>query len=257
MNANRGVRERARVTVVIGMLAMSALLQSAAPIPARAQAATTQAAAAHFRLVRCGPQREAACLAARVALSSRSAVGARFNGQLGGVSMVGPELSLPGARAADFTPVFGAPVLPTSSLGRTSLHGALMVATRSAPVAVLPATWRPPLLALPAFAGVADSASLPTAVRDALALGAEPPGIRSLLMLLVALSGVLLVAFVPRFAWVDHRQTEEDLAHQLAAARALLSTQELEQLRGSAPREARPRKPEDATKETVMPPFKP
>jgi hypothetical protein len=113
----------------------------------------------------------------------------------------------------------------------------------------VPAKWRPPLLALPAFVGVADSASLPAPVRDALATGADPAGIRALIAVLLLVSSVLMIMYVPRFAWTNHHESEEDLARQLAASRALLSTQELETLRGKAPREATPRDPEEPTKE--------
>ncbi len=174
------------------------------------------------------------------------------------IGMVGPEYLTPsgaspgGIVPVEVAPVFAAPVLPTSSLGRTTLRGSLTLMSRDRVAARALATWRPPLLTLPAFTGTATANALPAAVREAMAVGIEPAGIRLPLVLLMALTGLLLATFVPRFAWVDHRQNEEDLARQLAAARALLSTQELEQLRGKAPKEARPRKPEEPTQETAI-----
>jgi hypothetical protein len=223
------------------------------------------ATAARFRLVRCGPHRDAACVATRLTLSPAASVGApanartnahanaQWSAQLAGVAMVGPEQRVvSGAQQPDITPVFGAPVLPTSSLARVALSGAITLTTNDRVVVRVPVTWRPPLLALPAFVGVADTAALPDPVREALAAGAEPPGIRGLVALLLAIMAALLMVFVPRFAWPEHRESEEDLARQLAASRALLSTQELEQLRGKAPSEAKPRKPEEPTKETAL-----
>lgn len=235
------------------------LLGGIAPVAAGAQ--STDAA---WRLVRCHPMRAAACLATRVVLTPSSRVARAATGlltwraALAGVGMVGPEQrDVNGATQSALTPVFGAPVLPSTSLARTTVRGELSLVTSTDSLAAphtvmqLPVSWRPPLIALPLFAGVADSASLPDAVRDALAAGEDPPGIRGVVALLLVGCAGLLVLFVPRFAWQDYRETEEDLARQVAAARALLSTQELEELRGKAPREAKPRAPDESTTEST------
>ncbi len=230
-----------------------------------AQPAGGAAIAAQFRLVRCGPHRDAACLVARLALPPGAAIGQASDtsrptwyATLAGVPMIGPDQApVSGASQPDVSPVFGAPVLPTSSLGRTALRGAITLASsvgaNADTLVRVPAVWRPPKLALPAFTGTADSAALPVAVRDAIAAGAAPPGVRQLVMLVLALVGALLVLFVPRFLWLVHRESEEDMARQVAAARALLSTQEFEELRGRAPRESKPRTAEESTRPVTQP----
>ena len=215
---------------------------------------------AQFRLVRCGPQLAAACLSTRLLLSPNTIVGSgpeaapmRWSAQLAGVDMIGPTQSLvSGATQPDITPVFGAPVFPASSLARAALSGIVTLDAPSGAVVRVRAVWRPPLLSLPAFFGIADSASLPEAVREALSAGVEPPGVRSLLAVVLMLAAVLLVAIVPRFLWPDYRESDEDMARQVAAARALLSTQELEQMRANAPREGKARKPEEQTRVSSM-----
>ena len=61
--------------------------------------------------------------------------------------------------------------------------------------------WRPPLLALPAFEGVADSASLPAEVRAITGFGEGESSRRWLLVIFFALNGVLVGGALPRFAW--------------------------------------------------------
>lgn len=236
-----------------------------------AQSPDGRVVAARFRLVRCGPRLAAACLVTRLALPPGATLGAAagagrpiWSATLGGVSMIGPEQpTVSGASQPDISPAFGAPVLPTSTLGRSSLRGTITLGSSAGPEAAavsivrVPATWRPPLLALPAFTGVADSSALPAPVREAIAAGAEPPGVRPLMLLVLVATGGLLVLFVPRFLWTVHRESEEDMARQVAAARALLSTQEFEQLRGRAPRESKPRTAEEATRPVSQQPPSP
>lgn len=224
-----------------------------------AQAATTGPVVARFRLVRCTPNRDAACLASRLVLPPDGMIGGasgtsmpHWSAQLAGVGMIGADQTrISGATQPDITPVFGVPVLKAMSLGRTSLLGTISLSAASGQTLRLRAAWRPPLLSLPAFTGTADSASLPAPIRDALAVGGDSPRIRPLLLLVLSATGLLLLLYVPHFLWEEHRDSEEDLAQQVAAARALLSTQELEQLRGVAPREAKPRTPEEPTHESA------
>jgi Mg-chelatase subunit ChlD len=61
--------------------------------------------------------------------------------------------------------------------------------------------WRPPLLALPAFEGSADSASLPAEVRAVVDVTKTDSSRRWMLAIFVGLIGVLLGGAVPRLAW--------------------------------------------------------
>ena len=240
-------------------IAASSLLASWTPLTGQSAVVAPQTVA-QFRLVRCGPQLAAACIATKLLLSPSTTVGSvagavpmRWRAQLADVEMIGPTQSLvSGATQPDIMPVFGAPVLPASSLARAALSGIVTLDAGNVAVVRLRAVWRPPLLSLPAFVGVADSASLPAAVREALSAGVEPPGVRSLLALVLTLAGALLVAIAPRVLWPDDRESDEDMARQVAAARALLSTLELEQMRGKAPREGKARKSEEPTRDSSM-----
>ena len=218
--------------------------------------------AAIFRLVRCGPQRSAACLSSRLVLApgvdiggGKDSVTLQWSARLAGVRMIGPTQSaVSGATQPDITPVFGAPIVTGTALGRVALRGAVMLNAGDFTTVSVPATWRPPRLALPVFEGIADSASLSAPMRDALAAGGEPASVRPMMALVLALMGGLLIAFVPRFLWPVSRDSDEDLARQVVAARALLSTQELEELRGKAPREGKPRLPDEPTHESAIQP---
>jgi hypothetical protein len=61
--------------------------------------------------------------------------------------------------------------------------------------------WRPPLVALPAFQGVADSASLPPEVRAVMDLGGSDTDRRWMLAVFFALAGLLLAGTLPRLLW--------------------------------------------------------
>ncbi len=174
-----------------------------------------------LRLVRCGPQLRAACLSARFVMND-------------GVQ----------------TAVFGVPTLPLSSLARAPLQRILAVQRGSATVARLNVSWQPPLFGAPLAFGVADSLTMSVALREALATGVDPAGVRSVIALLLAIVSLLLFVGVPRVLWFEQRETEDDLARQLAAARAVLSTQELEQWRGKPPQDGSPRHPEEPTRES-------
>lgn len=239
-------------------LAICAVLLSTGASQAQSLVGTDVTSPARFLLMRCGPQRDASCLASRIALSPDAAFGGdgalapQWRARLGGVVMSGAsQARVAGATQPDVTPLFGAPVLSATSLGRAVLLGTIELQTPAGPIIHLRASWRPPLLSLPAFSGTADSTSLPPAVREALSIGDEPSSVRPALLLVLALTALLMVVFVPRFLWTGDRESDEDLAQQVAAARALLSTQELEELRGTAPREGKPRKPEEPTHESV------
>lgn len=204
---------------------------------------------ATLSLVRCVKARDTACL--RVKLSDTLPVpNGHWRARLGGAELDGPDVTGEvRTTPASLSPTFAAPVLQATALSRTELRGAVSLHVGGTEVARAPLQWRPPRLALAAFDGTADSLALSAPLRDALAVGADAPDIRPLLALVLLLTGIALVIFVPHFLWVDHRESEEDMARQVAAARALLSTQELEQLRGAAPREGKSRKPEEPTRD--------
>jgi len=174
-----------------------------------------------LQLVRCGPQARAACLSVRFIINDSAQ-----------------------------TAVFSVPTLPLSSLARVPLQRVLAVQRGSATVARVTVAWHPPLFGAPLAYGVADSLTMSAALREALATGIDPAGVRSVVALLLAFVSLLLFVGVPRVLWFEQRETEEDLARQLAAARAVLSTQELEQWRGKAPQPGNPRHPEEPTRES-------
>lgn len=174
-----------------------------------------------LQLVRCGPQSRAACVSVNFVVGD-----------------------------AIHTAVFGVPTLPLSSLARAPLQRMLAVQQGSATVARVNVSWHPPLFGAPIAYGVADSLTMSAALREALATGVDPAGVRSVIALLLAFVSLLLFVGVPRLLWFEQRETEEDLARQLAAARAVLSTQELEQWRGKAPQPGNPRHPEEPTRES-------
>ena len=61
--------------------------------------------------------------------------------------------------------------------------------------------WRPPLIALPAFEGIADSTNLPVEVRAVVDVAGTDAGRRWMLVIFFALFGVLLGGALPRLAW--------------------------------------------------------
>ncbi len=174
-----------------------------------------------LQLVRCGPQLRAACVSIRLLMADRAQ-----------------------------TAVFGVPTLPLSSLARAPLLRTLAVQRGSATIARVNVSWHPPFFGAPIAYGVADSLTMSEALREALATGVDPAGVRSVIALLLAFVSLMLIVGIPRVLWFEQRETEEDLARQLAAARAVLSTQELEQWRGKAPQQGSPRHPEEPTRES-------
>lgn len=242
---------RIRARVIVGGAIGAMFLAAPRVVPLHAQPVAT------WRLVRCGPQRTAQCLAARIEMPALTVPDSvrgrlRWNASLADARMAGADDSAAvGGSESSRHLVFGAPFIPATPLHRTSLYGFISLEAVTGPVLRVPARWRPPMLAAPLFEATADSAALPSALREALALGTDPPAIRPLLSLMLLLTCVMLVSFVPRFLWSSDHDSDEDMAREVAQARALLSTKELEQLRGRAPREMEPRSPDEATRESV------
>jgi len=142
--------------------------------------------------------------------------------------------------------VISATALP-ASLGRVVQHRRVIVAIDDSSTAHITLTWRPPLFAQPLAMGTLANDALPSALRDALATGDDPGSARLLIVLLLVLVCVIVVVGVPRLWWAEARASDDDEARELLAARALLSTIELEEWRGRAPKESAPRRRDDST----------
>ena len=61
--------------------------------------------------------------------------------------------------------------------------------------------WRPPLIALPAFEGVADSSMIPSEVRSLVGVEGGDANRRWMLLLFCSLAGILFAGMLPRFGW--------------------------------------------------------
>ena len=106
-------------------------------------------------------------------------------------------------------------------------------------VAVL--SWRPPLIAMPAFRGVADSSRLAPAIRDALTIGTLGGSNRPVISLLLA----ILIGFV----WLAVRRLGWDDPEPVKAREREMTTRTT--IAGSPDDEAPPRRPEDVTRQTA------
>ncbi len=268
---------RTRVRITRGPRAAKAALVASASLIALLVPQGTPAPATvevPWRLVRCAPQRSAACLSATLSVAALPSLSGTpgatptytWRGRLGGVDFTGAS----GRRliAGTVTAVVGAPMdwhatfatipaqgtlaLTQASRGHTIANG-----TATAPeadVLRVNTSWYPPRIAAPAFSGVADPLLLPEAIREVLETSDDPPGVRGGIAMVMALVSVLLVFFVPRLAWTFEDDEQPDLARQVAATRASLSAQELETLRGAAPQEVPARRPEEPTSEAFRRP---
>lgn len=101
--------------------------------------------------------------------------------------------------------------------------------------------WRPPLIAMPAFRGVADSSLLAPAVREALIIGTVGDSDRPVIALLLATLLAFVWFAVRRLGW-----DEMELApkrEREATARTTIA--------GAADDEAPPRSPDDVTRQTA------
>jgi len=243
----------------LSTFAAPALAQPPRTANADVKGIATAGAVAQFRLVRCNAHHDEMCLSAAFTWPAANAVAETFHwsAELLRSPMVGPEqLAMavpPGAREASvIIPVFATPVWPFTSIGRVALTGTIALRDRAgAAVFSAPASWRPPRIAWPLFTGVANERAIPAALREALSIAAEPPSARPLICLLLLLSGIMLIGFVPRYLWHSGHESDEDIARQLAAARALLTAHELDRLRDTAPREAPPRAPDESTAKAI------
>lgn len=212
---------------------------------------STSAPEARFRLVRCAAKSNEYCLTVTLRLPAGTSLnGAQsWSAQLLQTVLVGSDQPFAtGSSATTLAPVFLLPVLPSTSLARTRLRGKIVLHNDSGTSAFSTiTTWRPPRIALPGFTGVADHSAMPPAVTEAISLAAEPPSVRPLVALLLSLSAAMLLFFVPRLLWNSDRESEEDVARELAATRALLTASEMDELRSSGTPAAVPRHPEEPT----------
>jgi hypothetical protein len=102
------------------------------------------------------------------------------------------------------------------------------------------AGWRPPLLALPAFRGVADSAALSPAMREAVLLGnfgSNRPVIAVLLAVMLGFAWLLVI----RLGWRDPLPVAARSHHSVTRTAPLASASE----------EADPRTPDEITQITA------
>jgi hypothetical protein len=148
---------------------------------------------------------------------------------------VGRELS----RGRQLT--FGLVATEAVALGRTAMTGNVELRQANAVLVDRRVSWRPPLVAVPVFQGVADSNALSPALKEILLVGGST-SMRSLVALLMALLIVSAWLLLPRLGW-----TEEDIqvkrSHPSSVTRSDTVT--------GAVVEIAPRKPEDITQQTA------
>ena len=149
-----------------------------------------------------------------------------------------PSRELLGAR--DVT--FGLGGTGTAGIARAALSGSAVLRAGERSV-VKPIAWRPPLIAMPVFQGVADSTALTPAVRDALLAGANGGGNRSLIGLVLALVVVSLWLLVPRIGWVEPPARPAVHREPATTTKSMPAT--------LAPDPVPARKPEDITHQTA------
>jgi len=96
---------------------------------------------------------------------------------------------------------FGMPGRVAFSLGRSAWLGAAAVQLGGRTALLQPLVWQPPVFALPAFTGVADSAALPAALNAALAAGDAGSDFHWLMAVLFGVAGLAGWVLIPRFFW--------------------------------------------------------
>lgn len=179
------------------------LLVAAIAYPAHAQVP------ASLELVRCSSASDAACLRARALVGG---------GQV----------------------TFGAGADGVAGLARTATRraGTLTFPDGTRQVELL--SWRPPLMAMPTFRGVADSASVSPALRDAILIGTGGSNrpVIALLMAVILTFAWLLVVYLGRRDAGPAAARERSTTTRTGAA-------------GAAGDEGAPRTPEEITKQTA------
>jgi hypothetical protein len=149
---------------------------------------------------------------------------------------------------------FGVPGRASLALGRSAWVGAAAVEEDGKPILLHALQWQPPLFALPAFAGVADSASLPAALAPVLDAGSSA-GTPWLMALLFGLVGVAGWVLVPRLLWRQEVVLEAPApaTPKQAAVPSAAATGSGDGMRTGIT-EAAPRRPDEITAEFQVPP---
>lgn len=137
--------------------------------------------------------------------------------------------------------IFSVPLEGTSVLARTAARGTATWRAGTVGAIAQPLQWRPPLFALPAFQGVADSSLLTPAMREALLPGGIAEGNTLLIVLLLAIAVFAAWTLAPKLLWARAIAPEE------------LPAQNMETTvhRPTLGREAAPRRPDDITHQTA------
>jgi Mg-chelatase subunit ChlD len=137
--------------------------------------------------------------------------------------------------------VFGLGTTEPAFLGRSTLFGTAELGVGNGARAAHALFWRPPLVAMPTFQGVADSGALSSDLKEVLLVGGNGTD-RSLIAFLLALVVVSIWWLVPRLVWVDH-DTQAAVSHE--------STPRPNDTTVPGAPESAPRKPEDITHQTA------
>lgn len=136
--------------------------------------------------------------------------------------------------------LFGVPAEDVSMLAHGMRTGMAVNADSTAAAVVIPLLWRPPVFALPAYQGIADTGMLSPDMRDALLPGDAGEGNTALIALFLAVVLTATWLLVPRLAWA------RPLVAPVAAGRNVSTTR-----LAALAREAEPRRPEDITHQTA------
>ncbi|MGH7524314.1 MAG: hypothetical protein ACREK8_08415 [Gemmatimonadales bacterium] len=136
---------------------------------------------------------------------------------------------------------FGLGATEAVALGRTAMTGHVELRQGSTVLAVRRISWRPPLLAMPVFQGVADSNALSPALKEILLVGGNS-SMRSLVALLMGLLVISAWLLVPRLGWTEE-EIQVKRSHPSSVTRSDTVT--------SAVVETAPRKPADITQQTA------
>ncbi|HEY8061573.1 MAG TPA: hypothetical protein VID74_02190 [Gemmatimonadales bacterium] len=137
--------------------------------------------------------------------------------------------------------VFGLGATEAGFLGRSSLFGSAELGVGTGARVLHPLFWRPPLMAMPTFQGVADSGALSSDLKEVLLVGGNGTD-RPLIAFLLALVVVSIWVLLPRLAWMDRD------AQAVASPESM--TRANDTVAPGAP-ETAPRKPEDITHQTA------
>jgi hypothetical protein len=138
---------------------------------------------------------------------------------------------------------FGVGAIGAAALGRTAVPGSVALHVDANRAAVAALAWRPPLIAMPAFQGVAEPAALSPALREALLLGVGGGGDRPFVALLIGVLVAGIWVLAPRLGWRDSFVANPAVRERATTTRTAVT--------GVKSEEGPPRKPEDITHQTA------